>query len=91
MKEPWAGDQVAPTGLRRKRKHIKAGSGGAGWTPGGWLAGEAQPMPTASTAGQLSGSRWGGGCPSRARRRPLGVVLCTFSKLSALVWSPGLR
>lgn len=59
MEEPWAGDQVAPTGLRRKRKHIKAGSGGAGWTPGGWLAGEAQPMPTASTAGQLSGSRWG--------------------------------
>lgn len=47
MEEPWAGDQVAPTGLRRKRKHIKAGSGGAGWTPGGWLAGEAQPMPTA--------------------------------------------
>lgn len=91
LEEPWAGDQVAPTGLRRKRKHSKANLGGAGWAPGGWLAGEAQPMPAVSTAGQLRKQEELLEAAPQGQALASGGRFLQLLRLPALAWSPELR
>lgn len=82
--EPWVGDQAAPTGLRRKIKHMRAGPRPTGAVvstvpqgaegPGRWPPAE---------AGLCSGAD-----PPQRWAPASGVVLCSLSRLQALAWSP---